>query len=320
MIEIPSLFDILMGIMDLLNPTSKLRFYKRLEEGDVIAVVSPASPVNKSAIKKSAFLFERKGFVLRYLPSVFKRNDYLAGDDKERFKDLCEALISDKYKAVIFSRGGYGSMRLLEGLSKMRLSKPRPIFGFSDITALHIFFNKLGWITFHSPNLNGFLELTRGAQDFFFDIVTRVVDIREIEYEARYSLWDGKVEGVLVGGNLSVISSLSGTKYDIDLKGKILFLEDVGEEPYRIDRMLMQILFRKDIRYLKGVVFGHFSRCGSSSVVKRVLYEFARAIKKPVVYGIDVGHIKNNMILPLNIRYYLDASKRTLLPIERVFV
>ncbi len=297
-----------------------IKAFERLEKGDVIAVVSPSGPVKREKIKKSASVFKRNGFFLKFLPSVFKRDEYLAGSDNERFEDLCEALKNKQYKAVLFSRGGYGSMRLLERLSNIKNMSPKPIFGFSDITALHIFFGRLGWITFHSPNLNGFSELSKRAQRFFFDVITKRVDFREIEFGSGESLRGGVAEGILIGGNLSIISALSGTKFDIDLRGKILFLEDVDEQPYRIDRMLTQILLRKDVRYLRGIVFGHFSNCGREELLIRILLEFANKIKKPVIYGIDSGHIKNNLVLPFNTRCRLNASKGYLSVLERIFL
>ncbi|MCX7958243.1 MAG: LD-carboxypeptidase, partial [Deltaproteobacteria bacterium] len=245
---------------------------------------------------------------------------FLAGSDEERFSDLKGALLNKRYKAVLFSRGGYGSARLLSKLSEIKSLKPKPLMGFSDITALHIFFGRLGWITFHSPNLNGFSELTKSAQDFFFDIITGVTDFREIEYRAEYRLSGGSTEGILAGGNLSIISSLSGTRFDIDLKDRILFLEDTNEESYRIDRMLTQLSLREDFKYLRGIVFGRFSGLRDKDNLNKILFQFSRKAGKPAVSGIDAGHVKDNMILPLNSRCLLDASKRLLLPLEKTFV
>ncbi len=296
------------------------KLYKRLKYGDEIAVVSPAGIVEKKEIDKSASIFKKNGLLIKYLPSVFKRDEYLAGSDDERYKDLRDALLNKEYKAILFSRGGYGSMRILERLNKTDFIYPKPLFGFSDITALHIFFNRLGWITFHSPNLNGFAELTENARRFFFDIIFGKVDFREVEYGAKDTLYSGIVDGTLLGGNLSVISALSGTKYDIDLRDKILFIEDVNEEPYKIDRMLTQLSLRSDIRYLKGVVFGRFSNCAKESLLSRIFMGFARSIKKPTIYGIEIGHIKNNLIIPFNVRCLINAKKGFLNILERIFI
>ncbi|MCX7943774.1 MAG: LD-carboxypeptidase [Deltaproteobacteria bacterium] len=294
--------------------------FSRIKKGDVFAVVSTSGPVSKRDIKKSVSVFRKNGFELRLLSSVFKRDGYLAGSDEDRFFDLKDALLNEEYKAILFSRGGYGSMRLLSRLSTVKLLSPKPIFGFSDTTALHVFFNRLNWITFHSPNLNGFFNLSSYAKNLFFNIITGKVDFREIRYKAILKLYGGRAEGILIGGNLSMISALSGTRFDIDLRDKILFIEDIGEKPYRIDRMLTQLTLREDVRYLRGIVFGKFTDCGDGLVIKRILSEFSYKIKRPAIYGIDVGHIKNNMILSLGTNYLLHADKKLLIPLERVFL
>lgn len=294
--------------------------FNYLRKGECIAVTSPAGPVKKNNLLKSAHLFERNGFRLNFLSSVYKKEDYLAGRDESRLKDIRMAFENNRYRAVLCTRGGYGSMRLLDALFGLEFKNPKPLFGFSDITALHIFFNRLGWITFHSPNLNNFSELSDKAQRFFFDTITGEIDFMSYAYRGKYSLFKGKTEGILTGGNLSIISSLSGTRFDIDLRNKILFLEDVNEEPYRVDRMLTQLLLRGDIKYIKGVVFGGFSNCGTTNRLKEILSDFAIKIRKPVIYGIDVGHITNNLILPFNIQYELDANNIYLRPLQRPFI
>ncbi|MGB9600057.1 MAG: S66 peptidase family protein [Myxococcota bacterium] len=274
----------------------------------LIAVISPAGPVKRGKIFKNIRIFEEKGYRIEFLPSVFKKTGYLAGSDKERLNDLREALTNPEYDAVICARGGYGSVRLLESLSKIQIKSPRPFFGFSDITALHIFLNNAGWVTFHSPNLNGFDELTETAKRHFFDFISgNYTD--PLRYKGKFTLYKGSTTGVLCGGNLSIISSLSGTRVDLRLGGKILLIEEVNEEPYKIDRMLNQLLLRDDIGGLRGIVFGKFKGCGKLKEIISLLKEFSQKLKKPAIYGIDVGHIRNNLLIPLNIEYSLNADK-----------
>ena len=290
----------------------------RLKESDTIVVISPAGCVKRGSILKSGRLFAMNGIRLKYLKSVFGRDRYLAGKDKDRLEDIRTAFSVERYRGVLCSRGGFGSMRILRGLGEFEFRDIKPLFGFSDVTALHIFFNNRGWITFHSPNLNGFYNLTERAKRHFFEVL--LGDVSRLRFEAEYTLKKGMVEGRLIGGNLSIVSAISGTEFDIDLRDKILLLEDVNEEPYRIDRMLTQLSLRSDISQLRGVVFGRFVGCGSGSELKDVFMDFIRRIDIPAIYGVEVGHIRNNLAIPLNIRYSLDASRCMLLPLEEPFL
>ena len=292
---------------------------ERLRESDVLAVVSPAGRIeHNNGITKSGKIFQEWGIKVRLLKNVYNNDRYLAGSDRDRFKDLKTALEDSRYRGIICARGGFGSMRILRLLDTLRLESVKPFFGFSDITALHIFLNNKGWVTFHSPNLNGFYNLSERARRGFFRIVFG--ELKGLEYKGEYILRKGVVEGRLIGGNLSIISAMSGTEFDIDLRDKILLLEDVNEDLYRIDRMLTQLSLRPDVCSLKGVVFGKFRGCGRIKDLIYLFDEFVRRLKVPAIYGIDIGHIRDNLTIPLNIMYSLDASKCILVPLEEAFV
>lgn len=293
--------------------------YRRRPQG-IIAVVSPSGPVERKNILNSIDKLKRYGLEFKILPGTFKKEGYLAGSDSIRLSALKEALTDKRYGAVICSRGGYGSIRLLDAISRIKQLRVRPFFGFSDITALHIFLNNLGWVTFHSPNLNGFLQLKRNTQRLFIEALKGDLDFTKMEYCVERVIKKGISKGRLIGGNLSVFSSLSGTRFDPDLRQKILFLEDVDEKPYRIDRMLTQLRLRADFNKLKGIVFGRFCGCGSKEEIIRIITQFAKDIDIPIVYGIKAGHIMDNLVLPLNIEYLIDTRKRVVIPQEGPFL
>ncbi len=286
----------------------------------LIAVVSPSGPVNKGNILIATDSLKKYGFKFELLKNLFEKDDYLAGSDRDRFSDLKEAFLDNKYGAIICSRGGYGSMRILDALSKLRLTKVKPFFGFSDITALHIFLNRQGWVTFHSPNLNGLSRLNQKSKRFFVDILKNNVDFTKVTYKAKFIINRGIANGRLIGGNLSIISSLSGTRFDIGLKDKILFIEDVDEKPYRLDRMLTQLRLRADFQYLRGIVTGRFNGCGREKEILKVLRCCLGGTNIPVLYGIDAGHVRENLVLPLNIKYILNAKRGLLIPQEKPFL
>lgn len=286
----------------------------------MIAIVSPSGPVERKNILNSIDRLKRYGLEFKILPGTFKKEGYLAGSDSIRLSALKEALTDKQYGAVICSRGGYGSMRLLDAISRIKQIRVRPFFGFSDITALHMFLNNLGWVTFHSPNLNGFLRLKRNSQRLFIEALKGDLDFTKMEYRAEQVIKKGISKGRLIGGNLSIFSSLSGTRFDPDLRQKILFLEDVDEKPYKIDRMLTQLRLRADSNKLKGVVFGRFCGCGTKEEIVRIITHFAKNMDIPIVYGIKAGHIMDNLVLPLNIEYLIDTRKRVVIPQEKPFL
>jgi muramoyltetrapeptide carboxypeptidase len=260
--------------------------------------------------------FELKPLIF---PSCEKKHGYLAGMDKERARDLTAAFASPDVKAVICIRGGYGAHRLLEYVDFDAIAASgKPLYGYSDITALHMEMNRRGVVSWHTP-MPG-TEWYKGLDNFtknsvkaamFGPMPRKLVNPNGVG--AIKTLIPGKADGPVCGGNLSLVSASIGTFYEIDTRGKILFLEDIDESPYHIDRMLLQLRHAGKFRDCVGVVFGPFTDCEprdaeKSLTIDEVINELVGDINKPVVTGFQCGHILPTTCLPLGARVLLDAD------------
>lgn len=255
-----------------------------------IKVISPSSPCSKRKIEKSRHFMENLGFVVEYSKNLFKKKGYLAGGDDERFEDLFEAL-NDDSEIIWASRGGYGSIRLLERLEPLSFKKGKTIIGYSDITALFCLFKKFGDLKMiYGPS---FSELFNMDNYSFKHLMCSI-------FRKRFEL---KVEGKdckekefkIFGGCLSILCSLLGTRFFPDLKGRYLFLEDVNEPLYRIERMLCQLKLSKILEKSEGIIIGHFGNVEKRKILKIVKEIFG---EYRVLYGIRCGHVKKKVSLP----------------------
>ncbi|SEF47486.1 muramoyltetrapeptide carboxypeptidase [Caloramator fervidus] len=276
-----------------------------LKKGDKIGIIAPSSPVlNFEKFNKSVKLLESYGYKVILGKSCFLKHGFLAGEDDVRAKDLNDFFSMKDVKAIFCLRGGYGSIRILDKIDFDIIDKNPKIFvGYSDITALlNIFFDKLKLVVFHGPmvgtgeildefNFNSLLNCLTGK------LTNLKVNLRPINR--------GDIEGVIVGGNLSVLNSIIGTRYNIDLKDKILFIEEINEEPYKIDRMLYTLKYMGVFDRLKGVILGQFVGCDSKDKefnLEYVLNEFFSSVKVPVYYGLQVGHAERKITIPIGIK------------------
>jgi muramoyltetrapeptide carboxypeptidase len=296
-----------------------------LKPGDTVAVVAPASGVvNPTTIYFGQQLLENMGYRVKLGKAVYRRHGYLAGTDEERLQDLESMFADPEVKAIICLRGGYGALRLLGKLNLQVVKEnPKVFLGFSDITALHIAINQLtGLITFHGPVLNSMVswlgDYTRGN---LLKVVARPAPAGALtnpEAGPRlFAICGGKGSGELIGGNLSLICATLGTPFEINTKGKILFLEEVGEEPYRIDRMLTQLELAGKFDDVKGIVIGESVECvpkkskpsfSCSFSLEEVLIERFKGIKVPVLYNLACGHGREKLTLPMGVAATLDAD------------
>ncbi len=288
-----------------------------LRRGDTIAVVAPAGPLkNRQALNDGIARLERLGFRVRCEERVFRSLRYLAGPDADRAEELTGSFEDPEIKAVVALRGGYGCARLLPLLDEGRLRHNCKAFmGFSDLTTLHLFFcRRLGWITLHgpmaaSPSLG---EMTVAQEDHLFSLLTDPGYIPRFHFPGLEEWVPGVAEGKLTGGCLSMITASLGTPYEIRTEGKILFLEDLEEPPYRIDRMLTQLLLAGKLDRLAGLILGQFTNCeeeGESYTLEECLREFCAHLKVPVMSGFPAGHGRENWAFPLGIRVRLDTSE-----------
>jgi muramoyltetrapeptide carboxypeptidase len=283
-----------------------------LRPNDAVAVVAPCGPFDRTAFEKGlAVIAERYRPV--FTERIFETRRYLAGTDEARAAELQRALDDEGVKAVFVARGGYGAMRLLPSL---RLHAPKPLVGFSDATALHLAMQAKGWRTLHAPVLTQL-----GKQPA--DVVTRLFDLLEgrpvAPLPGTRTVVPGIAEGPLIGGNLSVLSRLVGTPYFPSLHGAVLLLEDVGERPYRLDRMWTHLELAGVLNGVAGVVFGEFTGCeeqGATYSSAEVLDELAQVLGVPCAAGFGIGHGDVNFPVPLGARVRLDADRQVLTCLE----
>ena len=299
---------------------------KRLKPKDLIGIISPASkPDDDSRIERGVKYFERLGYKVVVGKNVGKERSYLAGTDEERLEDLHSMFSNKEVKAIVCVRGGYGSGRLLDKIDYNLIKhNPKIFVGYSDITALQMaFLKRAGLITFAGPMVAVDFykeEVVEFTEEFFWRIVTSSKKIGKVYNpmnEPFYSLVKGKAEGRLIGGNLAVFNSLLGSQYLPSFKDKILFLEDIGEPPYRIDRMLNQLKLAKAFEQVEGVILGRFVDCTESDSktktlsLNEVIDDYLSEIKKPVLYNLKHGHIPENVTLPFGLKVRINTVRRT---------
>jgi muramoyltetrapeptide carboxypeptidase len=286
----------------------------RLEKGDTIAVTAPAGPVlNEGDFTAGVRLLREAGFEVRFSREIMRRRGYLAGTDAERAEELHDLWAAPEVKALIAARGGYGCLRLLP-LVEMDLIRRRPkIFvGFSDISVLHAAIGvATGLVTFHGPMLTTLAKSDRTSLDAFFEMLAgRHPDtLRPAGLEI---LKPGRACGRLLGGNLASLVHLVGTPWEQSWQGAVLFLEDVCEARYRIDRMLTHLHTAGRFAGLAGLILGSFEGCGDPEPIwQRVLGLFADE-PFPVWANFPVGHSRDNHILPLGLEVVMDSTKGVL--------
>lgn len=307
-----------------------------LEEGDTIALVAPAGAVNGARVREAKANLSRLGYRVKLLRNVSAREGYLAGSDEQRALELDRAFADPEISMILCIRGGYGSPRLLDLINYAAIRRHPKIFvGFSDITALlNAIRQKTGLITFHGPMAEKDFSGKRGLAPFGSAHLWSLLDgsaglgkgARRLadwgsgaaaSLGRRHVITGGLGEGPLVGGNLSTITALMGTPHEIRTEGAILFLEDVNEEPFRIDRMLCQLELAGKFLELEGVLLGAFTRCVATNgklsfTTEKVLQRCFADLGIPVLAGFPAGHLPDQATLPLGCRVRLDATRKVL--------
>jgi len=297
-----------------------MRPYHPLETGARVALVAPAGPLSlPSDLERAKSNARALGWEPVVGDHAEDRQFYFAGADADRLADLNAALRDDTIDAVWCLRGGYGAMRLLDGVDYDALKRrPKPIIGYSDITALHCAVAvRANLATIHGPT--GRSKLTSYAERSLRAATTRQGEPCGVASGAK-TLVGGCARGRLVGGNLALISALHGTPYQAQYEGAILVLEDVNEAPYRIERMLLQLRLSGALQQCAGIAYGSFTNTGETKdaklggdrSVEDVLREAAVVAGLPAVCGIPMGHINDQWSLPLGAVAELDADNQRL--------
>lgn len=298
----------------------------RLKQGDRVALVSPGGFITAQELKDSRANIEALGFEVVEGKSAVSKYGYLGGSDKERADDINWAFGDKTIQGIICTRGGYGCGRILPMLDYSLIEKnPKVLMGYSDITALFYgIYTKTGLTGFHGPvgistfndySVNHLRNVVINPRAVY-TLENAPAEAANPDYEL-YTISGGTVRGKLIGGNLSLAVSVIGTEYNPDYTGAIIFLEEVREEPYRVDRMLTQLIQSGAVAKCSGIALGVFSRCNpkenesgatQSLTLKEVLFDRLGGLGKPVCYGLSFGHIANKFTLPFGTEAELAAD------------
>jgi muramoyltetrapeptide carboxypeptidase len=311
---------------------------ERLKKGDTIGLVTPGSYITEEEKKESINNLYELGFRVTYSDRLMQKNGYFSATDEERAADLMEMFERNDVQGIMCARGGYGCARILPFLDYELIEEnPKPLIGFSDVTALqYAIYKNCNLVTFHGPvSISTFSKFSvKNFEDVLMN-PTFELNLMNSETDNNYNPYDitviseGTAEGKLVGGNLTLAVSLIGTEYDVDYSGKIIFLEEFLEEPYRIDRMLTQMIQAGKFEDAKGIALGVFKLCesdktnpsfSSSYTLMEVLMDRLGNLGIPVIYGLSFGHVVDKFTLPFGINAQLDCEKQSLRLLEPAVV
>lgn len=304
----------------------------RLRPGAAVALIAPASPVSDEKLEKALTNLAALGFRVKEGVSLRARHGYLAGPDEARLADLHRAFADPEVEAVWCVRGGYGITRLLPYIDYSVIKKnPKLFIGYSDVTALHLAIGqKTGLTTFHGPvAASDFPEQTLAhfkaalmepAAPYLIAAPGGQEELPGEEYRP-FTIAPGKASGPLTGGNLSLLAALAGTPFEPSFRRKIVFIEEVGEQPYRVDRLLTQLLQATDLKQAAGIVLGVFAECTAknpefSLTLPETLRDRLGSLGIPVFYGLPFGHVTHQATFPYHIKAEMDAVGRTLTFLE----
>ena len=288
----------------------------RLRLGDTVGLISPAGIIDSEDVEQAKQIFTELGLKVKLGRHILDRYGYLAGKDINRARDV-NAMFADKsVKAIIAMRGGWGGNRILPLLNYNSIrANPKIIMGYSDITSVLLAITaRSGLVTCHgavaTSTWNNFT--LKYVKSILFNAQTVTMNNTFITKLQREIITAGKAEGKLIGGKLSVINSMLGSSYLPPWKGSILFIEDIGEDVYRVDRMLTQLKNAGILNQLSGFVFGQCTRCSigdePSLTLMQVLQEHISPLNIPAWYGSMIGHIRDKFTLPIGIKVEIDAN------------
>ncbi len=294
-----------------------------LKPGDTVALIAPGSSIPEEKIEKAVTNLESLGLKAREGKYIREKYGYTAGKDHERISDIHWAFSDDDVDAVWCVRGGYGCTRLLPYLDYKLIKKnPKILIGYSDITALHMaIFKKTGLTTFHGPV--GSSEFTPYTVEYLQKMLFTPIIGQPIQHQDPakvITLSEGEAKGKLIGGNLSLLSAMCGTKYLPSAKGKIVFLEDIEEKPYSVDRMLIQLEQAWNLKKAKGILLGEFSDCDSDSdrslTLRETLDNHFKDCGIPVLYNVPLGHIDDQATYPIGIKVKMNTGTKEIVLLE----
>jgi muramoyltetrapeptide carboxypeptidase len=307
---------------------------EQLKKGDRVAIIAPSTPADPDKVGRSEKGLRALGLEPVYFPSCFSHHGHLAGTDDVRLKDIHDAFGDTTIKGIICLKGGSGATRLLDKIDYGIISRhPKVFVGYSDITALHMAFqNKCDLVTFHGPMAlsdmyhyeNDTVEFDPFTYESYHSNLFGEGPLGEIVNPDAFplgSLVGGQAEGQLVGGNLSLLISTLGSPYEIDTKGKILFIEEVHESAYVVDRMLCALALAGKFRDCAGIILGTWTDCiqeekktygGKDLSLEEIFEEVIKPWGKPTITGLYAGHNTPQLMFPLGVHVKLDADLKTI--------
>jgi muramoyltetrapeptide carboxypeptidase len=293
-----------------------LRAPRALPPNPHLAVLAISSPSELPRILDAKANLERRGVRITLAGNIAHSGPftYLAGSDDERVETTNALLRDPQYDGFLFARGGYGAMRILERIDFEAISAdPRPIIGFSDLTALHqAIALRCGVGTFHGPmvNLDFHDGLSASNEEWFWSMLAGDAPLVH-RFEPSQTVMEGEAEGILFGGCLSLTASLSGTPFDYWPDDGIWFWEDIDEKPYRLDRMLTTLRLSGRLRRVRGVIVGRLRGCGSDVEIDALLRDFFGSSSIPVVRDLPFGHHGDNLLMPIGVSARLSTVDTT---------
>lgn len=290
-----------------------------LRPGDTVGIIAPASNIKPGLLQAGCQALRDLGNKPFYFDSILEHDLYFAGSVQRRAHELKEMFVRDEVRAVICARGGYGTNYLLESIHLQNIkSHPKIFVGYSDLTTLLTYFtDAAGLVTFHGPMVTKDFAHSGGVDiDSWQAALTGQAEWTVGPESGVKPLLEGKAEGILYGGCLSMLVASLGTPYEIHTDGTILFIEDVAAKPFQIDRMLMQLKLAGKLREVRGIVLGEMLDCIQSSdqdyTLEQVVLRVLRDLRVPMAYGLRSGHVRRgNVTLPLGVRAALDVNQST---------
>src|SRR5208337_1504934 len=296
-----------------------------LQPGDTVGIIAPAGPIEPDALEAGCATLLRLGYQPFYLPSILDRELYFAGSLERRLREFNEMFVRPEVRAVICARGGYGCNYFLPYLDLELIRTNMKIFvGCSDVTTLLTYLcDAAGIVSFHGPMIAGDFARPEGVD---FDAFSAAVSSgtayqREFAASEVEPLVQGSAEGLLYGGCLSLVCASSGTPYEVRTQGTILFLEDLAERPYRIDRMLMQLKLAGKFKGVRGIIFGEMLKCGQPDAedytLQQVIMRVLGDLRVPIAFGFKSGHVSSrNFTLPFGVQASLTVGESVALSYE----
>lgn len=307
----------------------------RIKRGDTVGFISPSSAlVDPTVVDSIKHCFEGMGFRTKWGTHILDRYGHLAGKDEDRVADIHRMFSDPEVRMIVCLRGGSGAARLLDKIDYNLIRNNVKIFlGYSDITAFHqAIHTQTGLITFHghvatsnwtAPILEQFFRIFVDADTPHYSSFPISEDGMQHTGDPISVIREGQVEGKLLGGNLTVLTGIAGSAYYPNFENSILFLEDIGEQPYRIDRMMSQLALSGALSKIKGFIFGQCTDCGAANperslTLEQILHEHIYPLEIPAFTGAMIGHIDEQFIVPVGARVHLDAGSGSFYPVERI--